>query len=513
MDRRIPTVFLILLAASLAACGDGPAAGPDAGAAGQAAASRGLSSDWALLSIPTAGGQAALHPLSDPARESWRGDISLPEAETAVSVAPRLVAIRGPDGAVHRYDPAEGAVSRLGELDGDAQWHGAGEGGVWVRREGDGGGSLWTLSPEGGDRRAVDRTVRWAAPAAGGATVALLGSGPSTLVRWPAGAEEPDASLELSAGPPAVITAWGRTAVLTLADRSGVLQTVSVEEMEPGERIEVDGPVTALAASPSSHELYVAVDDPPRLLVVDRFDGEVRTRARFQQPVREIRSGVAGGPPVVRAGEATYLVPWGGGDPVRLETSWRRDLPLSLPDGSALVVRNGAVTLALGDGSPTGPADRIWIPVRWRAEAEDAGVAEDTAGTAAAAMARDTVTAGRAAADPSEGAARADSASRDSTVLGAGLEVSDPGFYVVLGWSRSPAGIRERLRAVRTAGFPVAVQSRRDDAGTEWYRGLVGPYSRRSRAEQVSRTLQREHAVEGWVQEVRPGLLSDEVFR
>lgn len=520
MNRRIPSVLLILLAASLQACGDGSTSGPAAGAAADAAASRGLSSDRALLSIPTAGGQAALHPLSDPGRELWRGNISLPPAERAVSVAPRLVAIRGDDGTVHRYDPAEGAVSELGELAGDAMWQSGDEGGVWIRRDGDEGGTLWTLSTEGGERRAVERTVTWAAPAADGATVALLGDGPATLVRWPAGADEPDASLELPAGPPAVITAWGRTVVLTRADEAGVLQTVAVEEMEQGDRIDVDGPVTALTASPSSHELYVGVDDPPRFLVVERFGGEVRTRARFDRPIREIRPGVAGGPPVVRAGETAFLVPWAEGEPVRLETSWRPDLPISLPDGSVLVVRDGAVsrTLAGGaDGSSAGPADRIWVPVRWRSEAEGTGAAEGTAAAAAAATARDTATADQVAGDTAGGAGRAaarrDSAVRDSTVPGSDLEVSDAGFYVVLGWSRSPAGIRERLRAVRTAGFPVAVQTRCDDAGTEWYRGLVGPYSRRGRAEQVARTLQREQSVEGWVEEVHPGLFPDEVCR
>lgn len=518
MNRRLPVLFLALLAASLWACADDSSSGPPTGAAGEAAAERGLFTDWALLSVPTGGGAATLHPLSDPGRELWSGTVSLPPAERAVRVAPRLVALRGPDGTVHRYDPAEGAVSELGVLDGEARWHGGEVGGVWVRRSGEGDGLVWSLSTGGGVRRTVGRELHWAAPAADGATVALLGSDPATLVRWPRDAEEPDASLEIPAGPPAEMTAWGRLAIVTRSDESGVLQVVSVSEMEARERIDVGGPVTAVAASPSSHEIYVGVDDPPRLVVADRFGG-VSTRARFQRPIREIRPGVAGGAPVVWDGQTAHLVPWGGGDPVRLETSWRADLPLALPDGSVLVLREDAVQRTLADGgtpAASGASDRIWIPIRWRAEAEAPTAAADTAGPAAIpAAGADTAAAVASAGDTAagDGATRADSAAADSALMTQSLRVSDPGFYVVLGWSRSPAGILERLRGIRTAGFPVAVQTRRDDAGTEWYRGMVGPYSRRERARQVAETLQREQAVEGWVQEVRPGVISDEVFR
>ncbi len=522
MNRRAQLLLPLVLAAALWTCGDGSTAGPPSDAAGEAAAARGLSAGWALLSVPAGGGPAALHPLSDPEGELWSGAVSLPSADGAVRLAPRLVAIRAGDGSVHRYDPAEGAVTPLGELSGEARWHGGGDGGVWVGSSGGGGGTLWTLSAEGSERRAVDRPVRWAAPGAEGVTVALLGDDPAILARWPAGADAPDASLELRAGPPAVITALGRSAVLTRTDETGVLQTVSVTEMEAGGRIEVPGPVTAAAASSSSHQLYVAVDDPPRLVYVDRFGGEVRTRARLDRAVSEIRPGVAGGPPVVWDGEAAHLVPWGGGDPVRLETSWRSDLPLSLPDGSALVLRDGGVRRRPAgregtDASPAAPGDRFWVPIRWRAEAEAPAAGRDTAGPAAVPPGEDTAASGGAPADTPVGggavAGAADSARGDSAGLDPELQVTDPGFYVVLGWSRSPGGIRGQLEPVREAGFPVAAQTRRDDAGTRWYRGLVGPYGRRERAGQVARTLQREHGVEGWVQEVRPGLVSDEVFR
>lgn len=517
MNRRLPALLLTLLAAFLWGCADDSGSGPPTGSAGEAAAERGLFTDWALLSVPTDGGSAALHPLSDPGRELWSGAVSLPPVEGVVRLAPRLVALRGGDGTVHRYDPAEGAVSELGAVDGDVRWHGAGNGGVWVRRDGDGGGLVWSLSTGGGVRRTVDRSLHWAAPAADGATMAVLGSGPSSLVRWPRGAEEPDASLEMDAGPPAVMTAWGRLAVLTRSDATGVLQIVSVSAMEARERIEVGGAVTALAASPSSHEIYVGVEDPPRLVIVDRFGGEVRTRASFQRPIREIRPGVGGGPALVWDGQTAHLVPWGGGEPVRLESAWRQDLPLALPDGSALVLREGAVQRALaGDGATgsSGAPDRIWIPIRWRAEAEGSTGAEDTAAQTAAPTADDTTGTVTGAGDTAAGVGvGAADAAADSAILSEGLRVSDPGFYVVLGWSRSPAGIIERLRGIRTAGFPVAVETRRDDAGAEWYRGLVGPYSRRERARQVASTLRREHTVEGWVEEVRPELISDEVFR
>lgn len=519
MTHRIRTLLLLSVVAGLPwACGDASTAGPARGSAGEAAAEHGLAPDWALLSVPAGGGTATLHPLSDPGRELWSGAVALPAVRSAVRVAPRLVALRGEGGEIYRYDPGEDAVSSVAEVTGDVRWNGGEDAGVWLRSAGSGGGTVWSLSPEGATRRDVDRSLRWAAPAADGATVALLGSDPAVLVRWSGDGSEPEASHELRAGPPAVITAWGRKAVLTRTDETGVLQVVSVAgEMETTERIQVGGPVTALAASPSSHQIYVGVDDPPRLVVVDRFGGEVRTRARFERPIREIRPGVAGGPPVAWDGRAAHLVPWGGGQPVRLETEWRPDLPVSLPDGSALVVRDGSVERVLagdGGGSSSAPADRLWVPLRWRAEAEARSGPPDTVGAkrgAAAAVVADSAGRPRRG-GPAEAAAR-DSAGTDTAGLDPALEITDAGFYVILGWERSPEAIEARLRPIREAGFPVGVQTRRDDAGRQWLRGLVGPYARRSRAERVARTLQREHAVEGWVQEVRPGLLSDEVFR
>lgn len=515
MKLRVPAL-LLLVAAGAWACGDRSTSGPPAGSSGRAAAERGLSPDWALLSLPATGGRASLHSLSDPGRELWNGTVDLPAVDRAVRMAPRLVVLRGPGGDVHRYDPAEGVVSRLGELAGDVRWYGGDDAGVWVRSS-DGSATMWTLSPEGDHRRAVDRPVRWAAPAAEGGTVALLGpGGPGTLVRWPPGASEPDASLEIAAGPPAQATAWGRTAVLTRTDGEGVLQRVSLTEMEAGDRIELDGPVTAVAASPSSHEIYVAVDEPPRLVVVERITGEIRTRARFPKALEAIRPGVAGGPPVVWDGETARLVPWDGGELVELDTRWRSDLPLALPDGSVIVVRDGSVerTLAEGGARPSaGSADRVWVPVRWRAEAEGtlsgSAVADSVPGATPSGSAPGA-TAGDSAVGPESAA---DTARTDSATLDRGLRVTDAGFYVVLGWSGSPGEVREQLRPVREAGFPVAAQVRRDDAGDRWYRALVGPYGERDRAAEVARTLQREHAVQGWVHEVRPGLLTDEVLR
>lgn len=461
--------------------------------------------------MPFEGGTARLHPLDEPAAELWSGVVSLPAVEAAVRVGPRLLALRGPDGRVYRYDPAEDAVTRIGELQGEARWEAGDDGGVWLRR-GDGGALLLRVSAEGAGRRSVDRPVRWAGPAAGGATVAVVGSDPASLVRWPRGSDEPGRSLELPVGAPATVTAWGRVAALTRTDVEGTVQVVSLEDMAAVRRVEVGGPVTALATSPSSHQLYVGVDDPPRVLVVGRISGEVRTRARLEAPPREIRPGLAGGPALVRGGGAVHLLPWDGGDPVPIEGDWRSDLPLALPDGSVLVARDGRVERVRrtdGGGAESAPAGRVWVPVRWRAEAER--TAPRGGATSGGAARSDTGAAAGVGGEPPDTAPRRpDSAatgpSGDGEPPGPSMDVRDPGFYVVLGWSGSPDGVRERLRPARRAGFPVAVQTRRDAEGERWYRALVGPYGTRGRAREVAGVLQREHSVDGWVQEVRPGL-------
>lgn len=510
MNRRVSAVLLIL-SACLWSCGG--ASGPERGTAGQSAASRGLSPDWAILSIPTGGGTATLHSPSDPTRELWSGTVTLPPVESAVRVAPRLVALRGADGDLYRYDPAEDAVSRLGTLGGELTWYAGEEAGVWVRTR-SGGATLWRM-PGQGDRREVSGDVRWAAPAAGGATVALVGEGPATLVRWSRGSDSAEARMEVRAGPPGVVTAWGRMAALA-AEGTHAVQVVSLESMEPVDRFEVGGPVTALAASPSSHEWYVAVDSPPRLIVIERISGETRTRARFERPIRDIRPGAAGGPPVAWDGRAAWLVPWGSGEPVRLEgAEWRADLPVSLADGSVLVARDGRVYRALveGDGRlAAGSAERLWLPIRWRAQAEEAGLAARTEGPSGdTAAAVDTTGAAGGAATPDSAPTRATAA--DSARVDPELRVGEPGFYVAVDWARSPSEIGEQLQPMREAGYPVAVERRRDDAGRRWYRGLVGPYAERSRAAEVGRTLRRDFGLEGRVEEVRPGLPSNEVLR
>jgi len=325
---------------------------------------------------------------------------------------------------------------------------------------------------------------------------------------------------------PGVVTAWGRRAVLTSSDGRGLIVLTAAPIEQAGE-VSMGGRVLGLAASPSTHEIYVAVDDPPRLEAVNRFALSTRVLADLPSPATDMRSSLFGDAIFVAYGSDIGRVPAGGGAVSPVASVWRADLPVGLPDGTVLTGSEEGIglsdpvsgTASLIDGA--GP-DRWWLPVRWN----------PTSPT----IATDRVSGELVRPDPEEVArpgAGVDSTlvvqrptaaprRRDESAAERDAPGPPPGFYAIVGSARQSEGIRsltasledagfsarqsEGIRSLTAsledAGFLTQVHRFRDEAGRTWYRGLVGPFRSRSEAEAASRQLLRERRLEAWVTEI-----------
>lgn len=521
MSSRSPSNLVLLLAAAVAAaaCDGGPGRPEGAGTApdveGTALITGAGPDRWSLLTIPRDGGVARARALDEPARVVWEGSTRLPPAREVRLVEGPVVLLVGRDGALRRYDPRADRLSRVGELAEGARWAGWDRYGLWVEPDRSG---LLAVGPEGSWRFELAARPRWAMPVEGGRVAALVEEGEGgSLWLVDRGGSEPQARARDGFAAPGLVTAWGRRLALSAG---GEVRFYAVPSLTASGAVSVGGPITAMAASPSSHELYVAVDDPPRLMRVERFGMRAEEMTALPRPATAVRPSVLGGTVLLHDGRAPLRVPVGGGDTARTAGGWRGDLPLALPDGRVVTVRedDGAALWSRDGGAEPldAPADRRWAAVRWNpapppvvADRVSGTASADSPGTGGAApdtapLAPDTAPApGAEAPAPATGEAAPDTA-RDAP---------PPGFYAVVAAAREPDGVRELLDRLEGAGYPVAIQLHRDDAGRTWHRGLVGPYDDRSGAEAAARQLRRERGTSAWVTELRAGATTEQIFR
>ena len=460
---------------------------------------------WSLLSVPRDGGRAEARGLSDPERVVWTGTTELPPSIEVHSLPEGRVILRTAEGVIHTYDPFSEALVRVGEVAPEALWMGNGTVGLFLSP----GGDLLEISRDGAWSYGLDRDVSWAAPADGGVLVVLREDAERQTV-WllQRDEDEPAETGSAAVSTPGVMTAWGRRAVLASATGRGLV-VLTVTPIEQAGELDVGGRIVALAASPSTHEVYVSLDAPPRLVAVNRFNLTSRVLADLPSPATAVRPSLFGdGILVAQSGEVAR-VPVSGGSPVPLGSVWREDLPVGLPDGTVIAATEARiVVLDTQSGAETelegADVDRWWLPVHWNPtsaivttdrvpgqvvrsdspEAEDREIGIDS-----------TMIAERLAAAPGL---------RDEAAAPA-ASGPPPGFYAIVGSARQPEGIRSLVRSLEDAGFATQVQSFPDEAGRTWYRGLVGPYRTRSEAEAASRQLLRERRLEAWVTEVGAG--------
>lgn len=521
-SRSLPRLALSLLAAALvaAACDGGeerPADRPggEPEMEGAALLTVAGADRWSLLTVPRDGGVARARALDEPARVIWEGETRLPPAREIRLVAGPVVLLRDAEGTVHRYDPRSDRLDRVGQVAGEAVWSGWDRYGLWVESE---RSSVLEVGPEGSWRYELRARPRWATPVEEGRVAALVDEDEgATLWIVARGESEPSARASDGFSGPGLVTAWGKRLVLPAGD---AVRFLAVPSLTASGEVAVEGTVTAMAASPSSHEIYVAVDDPPRLMRVQRFGKRVREMTELPRPARELRPAVLGSALMVADGGVPLRVPVDGGGTVRTAGEWRQDLPLALPDGSVVVPGDDGPALWRPDGESEGldvSAGRRWAAVRWN-PAPPPVVSDRVAGAGSEADSPAAEAADTASRDTS-----ADPAARDSFPVPEGAEPSieeteeadvlASGFYAVVTAAREPDGVRELLDRLEQGGYPTSVQTYRDDAGQTWYRGLVGPYDERGGAEAVARQLRRERDMSVWVTELKAGASTEEIFR
>ena len=469
------------------------------------------SADVGLLVVPTEEGRPELRAAADPSFVVWRGAARLPGAESAKVVDDRSILLRTPGRALHRFDPGEGGAMRVPGVEDVEGWSAsAGQVAVW---------SDDTILVIGdGDRRAyrTPGTVAWAAALDDAGVVALVDTGSGTVLAALDETSQVTGQIDLGVRPPGLATAWGRSA-LFLTSSGRELISVRLPDLEVERRFDFRGPVTAIALSASSHEVYVA--RPGRIEAVDRITGDTRKLAELDGEIVELRAGIYGQQLLAFDGSAVFRISLTGERPVRLDVDWRADLPLGLPAGDVLALRGDTVYLvrASDDADPgpltivDGPVDAIWLPIRWNPSAErvagPAATAERPETPTVEPQASDSVLAGSSQTeepvDAQLEAAAEDRAPTDSVVAAFGAPAA--GYYAVAMASPEADGVLELISALARSGYPTAVQRRRDDGGQLWYRALLGPYSVRERADAAARQLRRERGLDAWVTEVTAG--------
>ena len=456
---------------------------------------------WSLLAVPRDGGQVQTRSLSNPVRILATGVADVPASDEAFVLSDGLVVLRGTDGIAYTYDPPSDALVRVGEVEPEAVWTGGGSVGVFFSAT----GSVLEISRDGVWRYAIEDVVHWAAPADDG-VVAIIERETGDRIVWVLRRDEdqPAETGEVDAGVPAVVTAWGQRIILTAPGGAG-LTILTTEPVEQAGEVSLDGRVTGLTTSPSTHEIYVIADDPPRLESVNRFSLSARVLQTFVSPPEAVRASLFGEAILVSDGQSVHAVPVTGSATARVSSVWRSDLPIGLPDGSVLVGGETGVSLEHPAGGEPATLEgagleRWWLPVPWT---------PSTAPVTADRIPGEAVATGDGEA-PSE---RPDTALGADTGAGAsdldrpgvtatGQDGVPAGFYAIVGSARQREGMRELIESLEAAGFATQIQTFPDEAGRTWHRGLVGPYRSRSEAEAAARQLLRERRLEAWVTEI-----------
>lgn len=460
---------------------------------------------WSLLAVPRDGGTVQARSVEDPSRVLWEGAAELPPLREVHFLDGPLVVGRTAAGEVIRYDPRTDRTSTIEGVGEGSVWSGWGGYGVFAAGS---GGGLLEVGPEGSRRYDLAASPLWSSPVASGRVAVLVeADGERQIWLLAPGGEGPEATARGSFRSPGLTTAWGRR--LALATDGG-LTLLDVPSLSPAGDVELEAAPSVLDASPSSHEIYAGLADPPSIVRANRFTGQSRRMTRLPRPPRAMRPAVLGDFLLVDDGGEPLLVPLDGSATERLPGSWRSDLPLGTPDGRVLMEVEGALRMhdpSTGTSTPVeAPAGRWWAAVPWNPNPP-----EPVASSAPVERAEGERIAGDSAApspDSSPPAVMADSGAEES-----GIDGPPTGFYAVVTAARDPDGVRRLLASLREAGYPTELQQHIDDAGRTWYRGLVGRYASREDAEAAARQLERERDLNAWVTEVRTAAGGEEVFR
>lgn len=456
--------------------------------------------EWGLLTIPRRGGTADLRPIVHPDSIVWNGATELPVVGGAWSLGDASVILLAEDGTLIRYDLPADEATELADLSDEARVAGSSSSSVVFVDSA--GRFVFEAGGEHAQGYSLPEPAVWAGPIDGGIAVLTGGDAPRLRLMQRA---DTAATVEISdAGrPPALVTAWGRRVVVTgPAGRTVRIYATEDEGRLVGEA-EVDGTVRALGASPSSHEIYVALEAPPTIERLSRFSLETQTLGTLPAAADRMRPGLFGGSLFVRTPEGLARIRIGQDDAAAFVGDWRSDLPLGLPgDLSIALVDDEARLVSVADTGGValaGGAPRWWVGVRFNPAADREGALREALDDLGATAGAPDPGGDGASGESDEAEAEMPDIDRDEP---AAADEGPPGYYAIVTSARQRAGVVSLLETLSEAGFPTRIQSYPDEAGETWHRGLVGPFPSRARAEAAARQLLRERELQAWVTEI-----------
>lgn len=277
---------------------------------------------------------------------------------------------------------------------------------------------------------------------------------------------------------------------------------LAVRTRDLGKALDVSmgDPVRAITATPSGDRLFVALEGEEVLRIVDRFEEGVTGKIALPGVPRALRMDPMGRVLLAQGNKDSVFVVSLGNDEVIgvVQSEWRGDLPLVLPDAAIAVTRGDDVVFAhpstLKDMRVIeGGADSFWHTLRWngfrpRAAGLDQPVQFRTSAPRDSAdLLPDSL---RAAAEST--AVRTDSAAGISSTATGQFTVS---FAAVL----DEAQARALATRIRVDGqSPRITTSER--AGKTLYRVVLGPFPTRPEAERVGKASGQSY----WIFEGAP---------
>jgi DNA-binding beta-propeller fold protein YncE len=389
-------------------------------------------------------------------------------------------------------------------------------------------------------RRAARRTKLANATSADGYTVFGV-SGDGSIVRYsPTGSwsfkpprpprvlfPQPDGSLIVLAGAPREAVLWKVFPPETeLLDTAAVPDVQRALRTQAGDRlyfavdrglagvrtrtldvvvrdVELDGPVEALAATPSGDRVYVVTKDAKGVRVYDRYRERIATTIALPAQPSDLRMDPVGRYLLVRAaeGDSAWVVALAKDSLVgSVRTAWRTDLPFVGVDGAVVtaVGRDAVIidasTLRARHTVPGGAAD-FWFSFRWagfrQQEALGGPLAADTTRADSSLANADTSIANAASAAP-----------RPDSVLTQGDTTprrTTGGYIVSFAALLSEERARQTAEQIRVGEERPRVQPTPRD-GSTIYRVILGPYPTREEADRVGRASGQPF----WVYEAQP---------
>lgn len=276
---------------------------------------------------------------------------------------------------------------------------------------------------------------------------------------------------------------------------------LSVRSRDLGKALQVsmNDPVTALTSTPSGDRLFVALKGVEGLRVIDRVEQSVVGKVKLSAEARGLRMDPLGRVLLVRGPEDTVWVVSVASDKVlgTLQSEWRDDLPLVLPDGQIALAQGANVIIANAETFATARTIRngardFWQMLRWNGfRRRSAGLDEpvqfrtgsgttDTLNVPAKSVPPDT---------SANGGIGVTARVRDTVVtkVETKVETSAPRLFTV----QFAAVLTERL--ARDAASLVKVDgmtgriSTSTRAGKTLYRVTLGPYTSRAEAERIGK--------------------------